>query len=58
MTFQAVITLQVQVSSRRCETTPFDVVDERWTMKFLGRACALTFTLLPVVVYPVVVVVA
>ena len=29
----------------------------RWTTKFLGRACALPFTLLPVVVHPVVVVV-
>ena len=50
--------LQVQRSSRRRETTPFaDVVDERTTTKFLlGRDCALTFTLLPVVVHPVVIV--
>ena len=50
--------LQVQRSSRRRETTPFaDVVDERTTTKFLlGRDCALTFTLLPVIVHPVVVV--
>ena len=50
--------IQVQVSLRRRKTTPFDVVDERTTTKLLRRSCALTYTLRPVVVHPVVVVAA
>ena len=45
-------------SSRRRETGPSQVVDDKTTTKFLVRACGVTFMLLPVVVLPFVVVVA
>ena len=43
-------------SSRRREIGPSQVVDNKTTTKFLVRACAVTFTLLAVVVLPYVVV--
>ena len=38
-------------SSRRRETGPSKVVDDKTTAKFLVRACAVTFPLLPFVVF-------
>ena len=44
--------------SRRRKTALSQVIDDKTTTKLLVRACAVTFTLLPGVVLPFVVVVA